>query len=40
MEPLPDFAKLLHQHLRRTDWGHFPDVVIHAEESSVKKHPR
>ncbi len=40
MEPVPDFANLLHQHLRRTDWGDFPDVVIHAEESPVKKHPR
>ncbi len=40
MEPVPDFANLLHQHLRRTDWGGFPDVVIHAEESLVKKHPR
>lgn len=40
MEPVPDFANLLHQHLRRTAWGDFPDVVIHAEESLVKKHPR
>lgn len=40
MEPVPDFAKLLHQPLRRTAWGDFPDVVIHAEESRVKKHPR
>lgn len=23
----------------RTNWGSFPDVVIHAEESAVKKHP-
>ena len=23
----------------RTPWGHFPDVVIHADESTVKKHP-
>ena len=40
MEAVPDFANLLHQHLRRTNWDDFPDVVIHAEESRVKKHPR
>lgn len=40
MEPVPDFANLLRQHLRRSDWNDFPDVVIHAEESLVKKHPR
>ena len=40
MEPVPDFANLLHQHLRRTTWNDFPDVIIHAEESVVKKHPR
>lgn len=40
MEPIPDFANLLHQHLCRTDWSDFPDVIIHAEESLVKKHPR
>jgi hypothetical protein len=39
VEPIPDFAKLLQSHLRRTDWGDFPDVVIHTEESLVKKHP-
>lgn len=39
MEPVPTFAKQLQQHLRRTDWDDFPDVVIHAEESAVKKHP-
>ncbi len=39
MEPVPALAKLLQQHLRRTDWDDFPDVVIHAEESAVKKHP-
>lgn len=38
MEPVPDFAKLIQPHLRRTVWGDFPDVVIHAEESLVKKH--
>lgn len=39
MEPIPDFANLLQSHLRRTEWGDFPDVVIHTEESLVKKHP-
>lgn len=23
----------------RTEWGYFPDVLIHADESVVKKHP-
>lgn len=40
MESVPDFAKLLQPHLRRAAWGDFPEVVIHAEESLVKKHPR
>jgi adenine/guanine phosphoribosyltransferase-like PRPP-binding protein len=40
MEPVPEFANLVQQHLRRMDWDEFPDVVIHAEESRVKKHPR
>jgi len=39
VEPVPDFARLLQSHLRRTEWGDFPDVVIHTEESLVKKHP-
>jgi hypothetical protein len=39
VEPVPDFAKLLQSHLRRTEWGDFPEVVIHTEESLVKKHP-
>src|SRR3982750_1646622 len=26
-------------HLRRTPWGDFPDVVIHADELFIKKHP-
>lgn len=26
-------------HLRRTPWGEFPDVVLHADEPVVKKHP-
>lgn len=39
MEPIPEFAKELKPHLRRTAWRDFPDVVIHADESVVKKHP-
>jgi hypothetical protein len=39
VEPAPEFAKFVKQHLRRTEWRDFPDVVIHAEESLVKKHP-
>jgi adenine/guanine phosphoribosyltransferase-like PRPP-binding protein len=29
MEPIPAFAGLIQQFLRRTDWDDFPDVVIH-----------
>jgi hypothetical protein len=39
VEPVPEFAKFVQQHLRRTEWNDFPDVIIHAEESLVKKHP-
>jgi hypothetical protein len=38
MEPIPDFSQAIQAHLRRTDWGDFPDVVIHSDESFVKKH--
>jgi hypothetical protein len=27
------------EHLRRTPWGVFPDVVIHSDERFVKQHP-
>ena len=37
--PLPEFADTIKQHLRRSEWGQFPDVVIHAGESLIKKHP-
>jgi hypothetical protein len=39
LAPVPEFADPIKTHLRRTDWGLFPDVVIHAEESAIKKHP-
>jgi hypothetical protein len=39
LEPIPDFSSIVKTHLRRGDWGNFPDVVIHADESLVKKHP-
>lgn len=35
----PEFYQDIKNHLRRSEWGIFPDVVIHAEESVVKKHP-
>jgi hypoxanthine-guanine phosphoribosyltransferase len=35
----PFDPEMIRTHLRRTSWGDFPDVVIHAEESRVKKHP-
>ena len=39
LAPIPEFANPVNVHLRRSAWGQFPDVVIHAEESAVKKHP-
>ena len=38
LAPIPEFADAVKAHLRRSDWRLFPDVVIHAEESAVKKH--
>jgi len=38
MEPVPEFSKNILPYLRRTEWGDFPDVVIHSDESVVKKH--
>lgn len=38
LAPIPEFANAVKAHLHRSDWGQFPDVVIHAEESAVKKH--
>jgi hypothetical protein len=38
VEPVPEFSKNILPYLRRTEWGDFPDVVIHSEESVVKKH--
>ncbi len=34
----PEFYQDIKNHLRRSEWGIFPDVVIHADESTVKKH--
>lgn len=39
LAPIPDFADLVKAHLYRSEWGEFPEVIIHAEESLVKKHP-
>ena len=38
MEQIPEFSKNILPYLRRTEWGDFPDVVIHSDESTVKKH--
>jgi hypothetical protein len=40
LPPIPDFAAHLKTHLRRTEWKLFPDVIIHGEELTVKKHSR
>ncbi len=39
LAPVPEFADFVKAHLRRSEWGQFPDVVIHAQESLIKKHP-
>ncbi|MBI3655676.1 MAG: phosphoribosyltransferase [Acidobacteria bacterium] len=39
LESIPDFAASIRDYLRRSPWRNFPDVVIHAEEAVVKKHP-
>ena len=39
LERIPDFSGSIKAYLRRSEWGDFPDVVIHSEESLVKKHP-
>lgn len=39
LAPVPEFANIVKAHLYRSDWRQFPEVVIHAEESPVKKHP-
>jgi hypothetical protein len=38
LAPIPDAFRKIKPLLRRTDWHDFPDVIIHAEESVVKKH--
>jgi hypoxanthine-guanine phosphoribosyltransferase len=38
VEPIPEFSNNILPYLRRTEWGDFPDVVIHSGESVVKKH--
>jgi len=35
LAPVPEFADIVKEHLRRSEWGQFPDVVIHAEESLI-----
>jgi hypothetical protein len=36
---IPDLTVSIKPLLKRTEWGQFPDVIIHAEEVAVKKHP-
>jgi hypoxanthine-guanine phosphoribosyltransferase len=35
----PEHYQAIKSRLRRSVWDSFPDVVIHAEEATVKKHP-
>ncbi|MGH9751540.1 MAG: phosphoribosyltransferase [Blastocatellia bacterium] len=37
LERIPDFSESIRRYLRRSEWGDFPDVVIHSDESVVKK---
>lgn len=39
LAPIPDFLAEIKAFLRRSEWKAFPDVIIHADESIVKKHP-
>ena len=36
---IPELSASIKPFLKRTEWGEFPDVIIHAEEVVVKKHP-
>jgi hypothetical protein len=36
LAPIPEFADPVKVHLRRSDWGQIPDVVIHAENPPSK----
>ncbi len=36
----PEYYQAIKAHLQRSVWGGFPDVVLHADESTVKKHRR
>lgn len=36
---IPDFFRKTKASLRRSEWSAFSDVIIHADESAVKKHP-
>ena len=39
LAPIPAAFREAKTLLRRTEWHGFPDVILHAEESVVKKHP-
>lgn len=39
-EPIPEFSESIKTYLRRSEWGDFPDVVIHSDVTSVKKYPQ
>jgi len=38
LAPIPDFLRETKAFLQRSEWKSFPDVIIHADESLVKKH--
>lgn len=38
IESIANFSQLIQKHLCRTEWRDFPDIIIHSNESSVKKH--
>lgn len=37
LKRIPDFSESVRRYLRRSEWSDFPDVVIHYDESLVKK---
>ena len=39
LAPISDFLRETKAFLRRSEWKAFPDVIIHADESPVKRHP-
>ncbi len=37
LKEIPGFSENIKKYLRRSEWRDFPDVVIHSDESLVKR---